>query len=251
MAKIISIHSFRGGTGKSNISANVATLMALEGLRVGIVDTDVQSPGIHILFGLSGHTITSSLNDYLWGQCNIQDAAVDVTANLGTIVPGYIYLIPASIKTGDIARVLRDGCDPHVLTSGFRKLINELDLDVLIIDTHPGLNEEVMLSIALSQALVIIMRTDQQDYEGTSVTLEVARALEVPNMFIVVNKAPSIFDLDDVKVKVEQQFKCAVAATIPHSDEMMILSSAGIFVLHYPNHPVTQDLKQVVQRLMR
>lgn len=250
MAKIISIHSFRGGTGKSNISANIATLMALEGLRVGIVDTDVQSPGIHILFGLSGHTITSSLNDYLWGQCHIQDAAVDVTSNLGTIVPGYIYLIPSSIKAGDIARVLRDGCDPHVLTSGFHKLIKELDLDVLIIDTHPGLNEEVMLSIALSNTLIIIMRTDQQDYEGTSVTVELAQALEVPNMLIIVNKAPAIFELADVKAKVEQQFKCHVAAVIPHADEMMVLSSAGIFVLHYPNHSVTQDLKQVTQRLM-
>lgn len=51
MSKIVSVHSFRGGTGKSNVTANLATLTALEGLRVGIVDTDVQSPGIHVLFG--------------------------------------------------------------------------------------------------------------------------------------------------------------------------------------------------------
>jgi len=41
MAKIISIHSFRGGTGKSNTSANVAALLATEGRRVGVVDTDI------------------------------------------------------------------------------------------------------------------------------------------------------------------------------------------------------------------
>ncbi len=52
MAKIISIHSFRGGTGKSNTTANVATLLAVQGGRVGVIDTDIQSPGIHILFGL-------------------------------------------------------------------------------------------------------------------------------------------------------------------------------------------------------
>ncbi len=66
MAKIISIHSFRGGTGKSNTTANVATLLATEGRRVGVIDTDIQSPGIHILFGLAGEEITTSLNDYLW-----------------------------------------------------------------------------------------------------------------------------------------------------------------------------------------
>ncbi len=35
MAKIISIHSFRGGTGKSNTTANVAAVLATKGLRVG------------------------------------------------------------------------------------------------------------------------------------------------------------------------------------------------------------------------
>lgn len=52
MSKIISVHSFRGGTGKSNTSANLAYLCAAQGLRVGVVDTDIQSPGIHVLFGL-------------------------------------------------------------------------------------------------------------------------------------------------------------------------------------------------------
>ena len=50
MAQIISIHSFRGGTGKSNTTANIATIFAIDGRRVGVVDTDIQSPGIHVLF---------------------------------------------------------------------------------------------------------------------------------------------------------------------------------------------------------
>ena len=52
MSKIISIHSFRGGTGKSNITANLAVTVARAGNRVGVIDTDIQSPGIHVLFGL-------------------------------------------------------------------------------------------------------------------------------------------------------------------------------------------------------
>ncbi|MFL5804583.1 MAG: ParA family protein, partial [Roseiflexaceae bacterium] len=46
MSQIISIHSFRGGTGKSNTTANVTALLAASGLRVGVIDTDLQSPGI-------------------------------------------------------------------------------------------------------------------------------------------------------------------------------------------------------------
>lgn len=51
MPKVISIHSYRGGTGKSNFSANLATSVALKGYRVAVVDTDIQSPGIHNILG--------------------------------------------------------------------------------------------------------------------------------------------------------------------------------------------------------
>ncbi len=66
MSKIISVHSFRGGTGKSNTTANLATLLAAEGRRVGVIDTDIQSPGIHVLFGLHEEDMKYSLNDYIW-----------------------------------------------------------------------------------------------------------------------------------------------------------------------------------------
>lgn len=250
MAKIITIHSFRGGTGKSNTTANVAALLAAEGKRVGVVDTDIQSPGIHILFGLAGEDITHALNDYLWGKCSIQQTARDVTPNLGADIKGRVYLIPSSINPGEITRVLREGYDAHLLTKGFRNLINDLKLDVLMIDTHPGLGEETLLSIVISNTMVIILRPDQQDYEGTGVTIKVARQLKVPRMMLVVNKAPSIFDPEQLKAKVEQIYDAPVVAVLPHSDELMALASGGIFSLRYPDHPVTALYKQVAARLM-
>lgn len=246
MSKIISVHSFRGGTGKSNTSANLATLLAREGNRVGVVDTDIQSPGIHVLFNLDESEMAHSLNDYLWGKCDIKDCAYDVTGRVGADVKGQIYLIPSSIKASEIARILREGYDVGLLNDGFQALIQGLKLDFLVIDTHPGLNEETLLSIAVSDVLVIIMRPDQQDYQGTSVTVEVARKLDVPKMLMVVNKVPQVLDLDDVRTRVEQTYNCKVAAVLPHSDEMMALASSGIFSLHYPDNPVTRGLQDVV-----
>jgi len=66
IAQAISIHSFHGGTGKSKPSANLAVVLDSEDKRVGVIDTDIQSPGIHVIFGLDGEHITSSLNDFLW-----------------------------------------------------------------------------------------------------------------------------------------------------------------------------------------
>jgi MinD-like ATPase involved in chromosome partitioning or flagellar assembly len=250
MSQIASIHSFRGGTGKSNTAANLSALLAMQGRRVGVIDTDIQSPGIHVLFGLHEEDMAHSLNDYLWGKCNIEQAAFDVTPGLDADIKGQIFLIPSSIKAGEIARVLREGYDVGLLNDGFHALIEKLDLDVLMIDTHPGLNEETLLSIAISDVLAIIMRPDQQDYQGTGVTVDVARKLDVPRMMLIVNKVPAAFNLDEVKALVEKTYDCEVAAVLPHSDEMMVLASAGIFVLQYPDHPVTAILKQAVSKLV-
>lgn len=250
MSQVVSIHSFRGGTGKSNTAANLSTLMAMEGRRVGVIDTDIQSPGIHVLFGLHEEEMTHSLNDYLWGKCSIEQAVLDVTPRLDADIKGQVFLIPSSIKAGEIARVLREGYDVGLLNDGFRELIEKLGLDVPMIDTHPGLNEETLLSIAISDVLAIIMRPDQQDYQGTGVTVDVARKLDVPRMMLIVNKVPEVFDLDEVQAQVEQTYHCEVAAVLPHSEEMMVLASAGIFVLRYPDHPVTAALKQAMSKLV-
>lgn len=249
MSKIVSVHSFRGGTGKSNTTANLAALLAMEGYRVGVVDTDIQSPGIHVLFGMDDSDMEHSLNDYLWGKCDINEAAHDVTGRLGADVKGQLFLIPSSIKPGEIARILREGYDVGLLTDGFRDVVNKMNLDYLMIDTHPGLNEETLLSIAISNVLVILMRPDSQDYQGTAVTVDVARKLDVPNMLMVVNKVPQAFDVEDVRERVEKSFNCKVASVIPHSDEMMTLASSGVFSLRYPDHQVTQQYKAIVEQI--
>lgn len=243
MAKIISVHSFRGGTGKSNITANLSALFAMQGNRVGVMDTDILSPGIHVLFGLDEERMKFSLNDYLWGKCEIDQAAYDVTDALGTPVKGRIFLIPSSIKAGEIARILREGYDVGLLNEGFSRLIDALELDILMIDTHPGLNEETLLSIAISDELVIILRPDQQDYQGTGVTIEVARKLDVPGLRLIVNKLPQVFDPVEVKRQVETTFDCQVLAVLPHSDDLMTLASSGIFITRYADHPLSRMLE--------
>jgi len=257
MAQIVSIHSFRGGTGKSNLTANLAATTALKGRRVGIVDTDVQSPGIHVIFGLDEDQVDLALNDYLWGKCNIEETAYDVVPRLPTGADqiteagGGIYLIPASIKAGEITRVLREGYDVSLLNDGFRALIERLDLGFLLIDTHPGLNEETLLSIAISDTLIILLRPDQQDYQGTGVTVDIARRLDVPRLYLVVNKVLSSFDLAALEQRVEDTYNCPVAAVLPLSEDVVRTASSEIFCLRYPDHPYSEGIARIARRVLR
>jgi len=256
VARIVSVHSFRGGTGKSNTTANLAAIIALSGKRVGVIDTDIQSPGIHVLFGLDEESMDRSLNDYLWGKCAIEEASYDVSPVLKmgpgelAVMGGSVYLIPSSIRAGEIARVLRDGYDVGMLNEGFRELIKRLKLDYLLIDTHPGLNEETLLSITISDVLVIILRPDQQDYQGTAVTVDVARKLDVPRLLLVVNKVLSSFDPEAVRKQVEDTYGASVAGVLPLSEDMVGLGSSDIFCLRYPDHPLSQRLREIASKIM-
>ena len=125
MVRVVSTHSFRGGTGKSNLTANIAVQLAQQGERVGVVDTDIQSPGIHVLFGLPGAQVRGALNDHLFGDSAISDIAHDVTPHG---VGGAIHLVPSSVQPGEISRVLREGYDAQRLVQALRSLVDQLEL---------------------------------------------------------------------------------------------------------------------------
>src|SRR5437016_8951082 len=252
MPTIVSVHSYRGGTGKSNLVANLAGSVAQMGKRAAVIDTDVQSPGLHVLFGMDVQTIGKTLNDYLYGRCGIEQAAHDVTAKLGPEVApgGILYLVPSSIKAGEITRVLREGYEVNLLTDGLRKLIKAFRLDYLFIDTHPGLNEETLLSIIISDTLVLILRPDQQDFQGTAVTVEVARRLKLKKLLLVVNNVLPKLDFASLRQQVQEAYHAPVAGILPVSEEMIELGSAGLFSLKYPEHPFSQGVREIAAQIL-
>ena len=255
MSKIIVIHSFRGGTGKSNVTANLAVLIARAGHRVGIVDTDIHSPGIHVIFNRRPESFEHTLNDYLHGKCSIRQAACDVTESaIGQVGPNderpRIFLIPSSMQVGEIARVLREGYDVARLNDGFQDLLQDLQLDYLLIDTHPGVNEETLLSIAIADAFVLILRPDNQDFQGTAVTLELARRLDVERILVIINKIPSTLDCEMLREQVESRYRAPVVGMLPLCNEMAELASSGIFVNGHSQHPLTRELVRIADQIM-
>jgi len=249
VAKIISLHSYRGGTGKSNLTANLAVCLAQPGKRVAVVDTDIQSPGIHMLFGVEDTSDLKTLNDYLWERCKIEETAVDVTPEPIARGGGHVWLVPSSLQAGEIAKVLREGYNVGLMNDGLQDLIDALALDYLLIDTHPGLNEETLLSIAISDVLAVLIRPDRQDFQGTAVTVEVARKLEVRELVLVLNKVmPSVLARGFVD-EVTRAYAAPIIGVLPETPEMLELGSSGLFTLERPEHPLSAEIRAVASRL--
>jgi MinD-like ATPase involved in chromosome partitioning or flagellar assembly len=191
-----------------------------------------------------------TLNNYLWGNCAIQEAAYDVTPDAVKQGNGSIFLLPSSSEAGDITRVLHEGYDVRLLKNGFRDLIKALNLDYVFVDTHPGLNEETLLAIAISNILVVILRPDRQDFQGTAVMVDLARKLKVPKILMVVNRVLQNFDFDAIRQQIEEKYGIPVVGVLPNCDEMMQLASSDLFCLRYPDHALSQVYQEIASQVM-
>jgi MinD-like ATPase involved in chromosome partitioning or flagellar assembly len=242
MAKVLAVHSFRGGTGKSNLSANLAVALGLQGRRVAVIDTDLASPGIHVLFGFSPEDGQFTLNDHLQGDAPILKCAHEVTPPEVKRAHGHIWLVPAAMEADRIARLLREGYKVERLNDALYQLAEQLKIDVVIVDTHPGINEETLLTTAISDCLLMVMRPDTQDYLGTAVAIEVAERLDVPAIRLVVNKLPHHFDREQVHQRVVDSYGVPIGAILPLSEDLLSLASGGLAVLAFPDHQWSQQV---------
>jgi MinD-like ATPase involved in chromosome partitioning or flagellar assembly len=85
--------------------------------------------------------------------------------------------------------------------------------------------------------------------QGTSVTIDVARRLRVPEICLVVNKVPPEYDFSEVRRQVEQNYQCDTAALLPLSIDIAENGSAALFCVNYPEHSFTVGLQAVGRRL--
>ena len=107
-----------------------------------------------------------------------------------------------------------------------------------------------LLSIAISDILIIILRPDNQDFQGTAVTVDIARSLDVPNLILMVNKAVPKYDFADLKKQIVGTFNAPVAGILPLSFDMAENASKDLFSLRYPDHEWSKALRGVAEAIL-
>ena len=250
MTRVLAIHSHSGGTGKSTFAANLGTVLATEGLRVCLVDTDVQAPGLHVLLGLPEPELGCTLSDFLLGGCEIEEAVHDLDDRLPQGSTGTLALVPSRLTTQAIAALVGGGYDAGLLDEGLRILVEKLSPDVMILDTQAGMNNETMVALSAADTVVILLRADEQDYQGAPVAAEAAQRMTAPHRIVLLNMVARADDAEQVRATAESVYGCAVAAVLPHSPKLAELASRGVFVLEYPDHPHTEQLRLLATRLL-
>jgi MinD-like ATPase involved in chromosome partitioning or flagellar assembly len=253
MARSIAIHSFKGGTGKSTITANLAVALVSRGRNVGVMDMDLEGPGLHVIFNVDAEQIQHTLNDVLLEKAQPEEAALLMNDRLGLKESGKLYFSPASTKVDDMLTTLRTGFEVESFSSALSKLQSQFKLDYLLIDTHPGLENDTLLAMGVCDHLLLVSRIDQQDIFGTGVMVQIANTLGKPT-HLVVNMIPSSLKSSQASKLangIGAQFKVGLLGWFPFSDEVQRSLSRSVFILTERRHSMTVKFQELARQVER
>lgn len=253
MARSIAVHSFKGGTGKSTIAANLAVALVSHGKHVAVMDLDLEGPGLHVIFGIFPDQMPYTLNDVLLDNAQPEQAALLMNDRLGLKDSGKLYFVPASTKIGEMLRTLRTGFEVESFSKAISRLKDQFKLDYLLIDTHPGIENDTLLAMGVCDHLLLISRLDEQDIFGTGVMAQIARTLNRPT-HLLVNMIPTAakgWEASRIADGVGAQFKVDVLGWLPFSDEIQRSLSRSVFILTEHRHSMVAKFQELARQVER
>jgi MinD-like ATPase involved in chromosome partitioning or flagellar assembly len=249
MARVIAIYSDQGGTGKSHLTANLGSLLACGGRRVGLLDTAMQSPSLHHILGVELAADAPSLATYLSGRCEIEDAVYDISAQVDAGAGGgVLLLVPASVDHASAADLLTVGYDLGLLAEACSRLIERFELDVLFLDTHPGIGNEASVAVALADIAVLVVRPDAVT-TGRNAPAAPVSTYQWPRRLLVVNMMPPAGDEASLRDRLRVVLDAEPIAVLPYSPELCGLNSERVFVCDFPNHGLVDQLRLLTEVL--
>lgn len=254
VTKAITVHSFKGGTGKSNLSANTALTLAKRGWNIVLLDFDFRAPSLNALFNLNG--VEYYINDWLAQRCEIHEVLIDLSSQFhtkGRFQVGFTNPSGAAINDMTMhslneewqARVLQLVLDSKDL------LFERYGVNFQIFDTSPGFALSSINAILAADELVLVIKMDQLDIVGTQHLIKgVYNQTLGKRPELIINKVPCSMlktpdDYTKLKVNLSRKLGIEVVSIIPCFCEVMENMSQTLFVEKQPDHQFSQSIDQL------
>ncbi|MHA2403626.1 MAG: AAA family ATPase, partial [Candidatus Kariarchaeaceae archaeon] len=199
----VTVHSLRGGTGKTLISVNLAAFLVKLGYRVILIDLDLGAPSLQTYVKLE-NLPQARINDYFSDQAKLDQVLIDITRTVGSDVQGTLYMGLADDK-GNIISKLAEREKEQSLEELYKliKLVRDIlpsdpwNADFIILDTSPGFSKDSLNAVAAADHLILALRLINADLGGTGEMLKILHKGLQPFTSLVLNQVPSAFVDDD------------------------------------------------------
>lgn len=159
MGKILGVVNQKGGVGKTTTAINLAACLALEGLKILLVDCDPQANASSGL-GFQRDDNRHSIYDVLVGNSTAEQVILPTEIETLKVLPGSKNLTGANIELAaldDRAVRLRRALEP--VKSAY---------DVVVLDCPPALDLLTLNGLTAAEMLIVPMQAEYFALEGIS-----------------------------------------------------------------------------------
>ena len=187
-ARVIAVTSGKGGVGKSNISVNLALLMAQKGKKVLLVDADMGLANVDVLLGIIPQfTLVNVLN----GQKKLSEIIIEGPLGIRLVASGS----GGVQELADLNETQRNN---------FLQSLSDLqsDADVVLIDTGAGLHRNVLAFVLAAQEALVVTTPEPTALMDAYGMIKIAqREKKNPVIKVFVNMASNQLEADEAGQK--------------------------------------------------
>ena len=255
MGKIIAVHSYKGGTGKTSLSANLAPTYVRRGKKVCLMDLDFRAPSLHAVF--KKQDVDYWLNDYLNGVCEIDKVLVDESKDHGN--GGKLMVALANPSTEAIRDMTAKDRKWEMKALGRllalrSALVNDGNFDYIIFDTSPGLQYSSINAIVAADLVLVVTSLDASDINGSQrMTSELYDLFEKKTGILINKVIADYMSSKEEQKKFDKYIKSIhtlpILATIPCFCEVLRAAGNFIFSEEKPDHPFTETIEKLATKV--
>jgi septum site-determining protein MinD len=254
MGKIVAVHSYKGGTGKTLLSTNLAVTLAKKGKKLCLLDLDFRAPSLATILNIEKTEYW--LNDYLNGICEIDKVLIDLSDRIAT--QEKFFVCPANPSVEAIRDMSSKDRKWEMralgrLLSLRNSLLNDKGFDYIVFDTSPGLQYSSINAIVAADIVIVATTFDNSDVEGTRRMLRELYDLFEKKTEIVLNKVLYVDSVragkDKLQAMVKNIYEVPLLGVIPCFCEISRAEGKIIFVHEKPDHPFTKILDEIANKM--
>lgn len=253
LGKIVAVHSYKGGTGKTLLSLNLAATFAKHGKKVCLFDLDFRAPSLATILKLE--KAEHWLNDYLNGTCEIDKVLVDLSDRVhdsGKLFVGFANPATEAIRGMSAKDRKWEMRALGRLLALRNALLNDRSFDYLIFDTSPGLQYSSINAIVSADLVIVATTFDRSDVDGTKRMIRELYDLFEKKTEIVLNKVLDISSRsgkEELQAKMKDVYQVPLLGVIPCFCDVLRAEGNVIFAEEKPDHLFVKILEEMANEI--